>query len=222
MYDSLVDEALIAKVTAYVRDYMQRYDPSHDFNHIRRVVRTAQAIYAAEEEKKGDGEEPGRRLSLSLVTLAALMHDVGDRKYIEAGQDATTLVRDALLSLGCAAAVAEAVQAVCSGVSYSGEARDPGRVRAVLAAHPELGVVQDADRLDALGAVGVGRAFAFGAARGQTLGASVGHFDEKLLRLEGMMKTETGRRMARERSERLRMVREWWREETEGVEEEVN
>ncbi|POR38197.1 Uncharacterized protein TPAR_01605, partial [Tolypocladium paradoxum] len=74
----------------------------------------------------------------------------------------------------------------------------------------------DADRLDALGAVGVGRAFAFGGARGRGLGDTVDHFEEKLVRLEGMMKTETGRALARVRTERIRAVQAWWREETEG------
>lgn len=119
-----------------------------------------------------------------------------------------------LLSLDCDPALAEAVQTVCSGVSYSSEAADPERVAALVREVPEVGVVQDADRLDAIGAVGVARTFAFGGARGRALEDTVAHFDEKLLRLEGMMKTEEGRRLARERTRRVRLVREWWSEET--------
>ncbi len=80
--------------------------------------------------------------------------------------------------------------------------------------------MQDADRLDALGAVGIGRAFTFGAARGgggggkgQGMQGAVDHFGEKLERLEGMMKTEEGQRMARERTRRVEVFRGWWEEE---------
>lgn len=77
--------------------------------------------------------------------------------------------------------------------------------------------MQDADRLDALGAVGIGRAFAYGGAKGRGMRETMGHFEEKLGRLEGMMKTGEGRRMARERSERVAVFRGWWGEEMESV-----
>lgn len=201
-----VDESLIAKVTDYVKDYMSNYDPSHDFNHIRRVVRLAHQIHASVPET-----------SRAIVTLSALLHDVGDKKYLKPGEDASRLVHALLLSLGAPDALAAKVQAICLGVSYSSEARDPARVARLIEEHPELAVVQDADRLDALGAVGVGRTFAFGGARNQPLGQAVEHFGEKLVRLEGLMKTAMGRRLARERTERIRMMQEWWRLETEGV-----
>lgn len=80
-----------------------------------------------------------------------------------------------------------------------------------------VAIVQDADRLDAIGAVGIGRTFAFGGAKGRTLGDTLDHFDEKLLLLEGMMKTETGRKLAKERAERLRTFASWWEDETKSV-----
>lgn len=73
--------------------------------------------------------------------------------------------------------------------------------------------MQDADRLDALGAVGIGRAFVYGGARGRGLSETVAHFEDKLLRLEGMMKTGEGRRLARARGERVGVFRGWVREE---------
>ncbi|KAM3551012.1 hypothetical protein MY1884_007871 [Beauveria asiatica] len=198
-----VDDALIARVTDYVKEYMSHYDGSHDFQHIQRVLRLAQHIQA---------RTPGT--SLPVVTLAALLHDVGDKKYLQPGEDATRLVHAVLASFGAADALAETVQAICLGVSYSGEARDPAGVAALVRAHPELAVVQDADRLDALGAVGIGRAFAFGGARGRGLDDTVAHFEDKLLRLEGLMKTPAGRELARERSARIRKMHEWWLLET--------
>ncbi|OAA55385.1 HD domain protein [Cordyceps fumosorosea ARSEF 2679] len=198
-----VDEALVTRVTDYVKEYMSHYDASHDFNHIQRVLRLATHIQARTPNT-----------SPAVVTLGALLHDVGDKKYLGPGEDASRLVRDLLESYGADPALAETVQAVCLGVSYSSEVKDPGRVAALIETHPELAVVQDADRLDAIGAVGVGRTFAFGAARGRPLEDTVAHFEEKLLKLEGMMKTPTGRALARERAQRIRLMHEWWLEET--------
>lgn len=80
-----------------------------------------------------------------------------------------------------------------------------------------MAIVQDADRLDAIGAVGIGRTFAFGGAKGRTLEDTLEHFDDKLLLLEGMMKTETGRTLAKERSDRLKAFASWWKDENTDV-----
>ncbi|KHN96998.1 hydrolase [Metarhizium album ARSEF 1941] len=198
-----IDDALVAKVTHYVEAYMANYDPSHDFNHVQRVLRLAKHIQATLPST-----------SLDAVTLSALLHDVGDKKYLKPGEDSSRLVFDALRSFGASEALAEKVQAICLGVSYSSEVKDPGRVMQLIEAHPELAVVQDADRLDAIGAVGIGRAFAFGGARNRDMGNTMEHFAEKLVRLEGMMKTDEGRRLAKERTERIVLMQQWWRDET--------
>ncbi|KKP05164.1 hypothetical protein THAR02_02759 [Trichoderma harzianum] len=202
-----VDPALIAKVTDYIKVYMANYDPSHDYSHIKRVVHLAQTIQAQVPNTNRD-----------IVTLAALMHDVGDRKYLKPGEDASRMIFTTLTSLGASEELAEKIQVICLGVSYSSEIKDLARVRELIKQHPELAVVQDADRLDAIGAVGIGRVFTFGGAKGRDLGNSIDHFEEKLLKLETMMKTDMGREMARERTERLRLMQEWWKQETEGVE----
>lgn len=198
-----VSEALIANVTSYVEEYMSHYDASHDFNHIKRVLRLALHI---QEHTSGT--------SRPIVTLAALLHDVGDKKYLKPGQDASRLIFDTLRSYGADGSLAEKVQTICLGVSYSSEIKDPSKVVALIKEHPELAVVQDADRLDAIGAVGIGRTFAFGAAKGRDLDDTIQHFEDKLLKLESMMKTDTGRALAKERTERIRLMREWWLLET--------
>lgn len=110
---------------------------------------------------------------------------------------------------------------ITSHVSYSTECKDPERVEELVQMYPELGIVQDADRLDAIGAVGIARCFTFLGAKGKGKGGeewelenSIRHFGEKLERLEGMMKTESGREIAKARTEKLREFRRWWEEET--------
>jgi uncharacterized protein len=209
--------SLIPKVSAFVEKYMSKYDGSHDFNHIRRVVGLAHLIYTEINNNKpqnpdSDDDEPD--LDLHVVTLGALLHDVGDKKYLEPGQDANTLVLATLLSFGAPEELAIRVQRIVLGVSYSSEIKDPAQVQALIQRYPELAVVQDADRLDAIGAIGIGRTFTFGGAKGaKHMGETIDHFDDKLEKLEGMMKTAPGMRMARERTERLLTFKRWWMEE---------
>ncbi|ROT37675.1 HD domain-containing protein [Sodiomyces alkalinus F11] len=211
-FETFADDVLVLKARAYSEAYMSQYDASHDWSHIQRVVALAHKIYIATAPSHST-------LSLRKVTLAALLHDVGDRKYVKPSQDAATLVRDFLVGAGADESLADDVQAICLGVSYAAEMRDPARTAALITTHPELAVVQDADRLDAIGAVGIGRCFAYGAAKAAQRGlqGSVDHFGEKLLRLEGMMKTQVGRELARERTERLRLFEAWWQEENAAV-----
>ncbi|KAG9235067.1 hypothetical protein BJ875DRAFT_460053 [Amylocarpus encephaloides] len=210
--------ALIPKVSAFVEKYMSKYDGSHDFNHIRRVVGLAHAIYteinhhSAQNLESDDEDE--QDLDLHVITLGALLHDVGDRKYLEPGQDGNTLVLATLLSLGASEELAIKIQRIVLGVSYSSEVKDPGQVLALIQKYPELAVVQDADRLDAIGAIGIGRTFMFGGAKGtKHMGETINHFEDKLEKLEGMMKTVPGKRMAKERTERLKTFKSWWEEE---------
>jgi uncharacterized protein len=208
--------ALIPKVTAFVEKYMSKYDGSHDFNHIRRVVGLAHLIYTEVNKERLESPmfDEEEDLDLHVITLAALLHDVGDKKYLEPGQDSSTLVLATLLGFGAPEDLAVKVQRIVLGVSYSSEIKDPAQVVAMIQKYPELAIVQDADRLDAIGAVGIGRTFTFGGAKGaREMRETIQHFEDKLERLENMMKTAPGRRMARERTERLKVFKGWWEEE---------
>ncbi|KAJ5688568.1 hypothetical protein N7462_002960 [Penicillium macrosclerotiorum] len=217
---------LYAAMVAFVDTCMSGHDPSHNPAHVHRVAQLANTILAGEQAMLPTGAP----LDAEVVQLAALLHDIGDRKYLPtlesatgaARVDPTTMVQVALEQHGAPTALAAKVQMVVSHVSYTTECKDPEAVRRVLEAAPELGVVQDADRLDAIGAIGIGRTFTFLGAQGKKfvgeageweMGNSIEHFVDKLERLEGMMKTETGRRMARVRTERLKVFRGWWEEE---------
>jgi uncharacterized protein len=196
----------------YVKQYMSRYDCSHDFNHILRVLALTKHILA--EELKAN---PWKKLQKQAVLLAALLHDVGDKKYIQPGENAEHMVEDLLQKLGCPPRFVAKVALIVEHVSYSSEVKRPQLVKAILGAHPELAIVQDADRLDAIGAVGIGRAFAYGTSKVPDRGMEgcIEHFTDKLENIEGMMKTETGKKIARERTQRLKDFRRWWEEENQ-------
>lgn len=204
--------SLYLNVYNYVEDYMSRFDMSHDFNHIRRVLALSKHILAAELK-----DNPQKTLDSQAVLLGALLHDVGDRKYVKHGENAAQLVSDILTKNGCPPRLVAKVSLIVDNVSYTNEIKRPQLVKAIVSAHPELAVVQDADRLDAIGAIGIGRVFAYGAAKAPDRGmqGSVDHFTEKLEKLEHMMKTETGRLLALERTQRLKDFRQWWEEENE-------
>lgn len=214
-------EELIQSVDMYVKEYMSHYDASHDYNHIQRVLQMSLVILNKERETSSDQQPEalaGVPYDETLIILGALLHDVGDHKYLEPGQDSTTLVRDVLRERGCPAGLADKVQDLVLHVSFSTEKKNPETTRRKIIAIPELAIVQDADRLDAIGAVGIARCFTFGGAKGRAgLDGSVEHFKEKLELLEVMMKTKTGRALARERTERLKVFRNWWESENQGL-----
>ncbi|KLJ08946.1 hypothetical protein EMPG_15639 [Blastomyces silverae] len=222
-------DILITRMTTYMTQYMRNHDPSHNPHHVHRVVHLAHKLLASE---RASLPQPTTTYDDTVVTLAALLHDIGDRKYLPTTSPTTTaptnIVYDALLSNGADPCLAARVQTVVSHVSFSTEMKDPNVIRRLIfeEGYPELAIVQDADRLDALGAVGIGRCFTYLGAKGRGKGEGQGqgsweldeaieHFGEKLERLEGMMKTTSGREMARVRTERLREFRRWWVDENE-------
>ena len=209
---------------------MSRFDPSHDFAHVQRVARLAQRLAsvpaASPPAETQTQSQAHQQLDSNIVALAALLHDVGDHKCVDPATAIPTPsplsagavarpVEAFLLSAGAPAALARGVQTVVTHVSFSHESGNPDAVCRVLAVYPELGVVQDADRLDALGAVGLARCFAFGAAKmpQRGLGGCVDHIDDKLVRLEPLMKTAAGRALARERTRRVVEFQRWWLDE---------
>lgn len=219
-------KVLYSAMSSFVTDCMSGHDPSHNPAHVHRVVALADQILKAERQL-----HPATEYNGAVVKLAALLHDIGDRKYLSKLQatpegeapDPTTMVKHALLAQGAKPELASRVQTIVSHVSYTTECKDPSLIRRLIDEHKlvELAVVQDADRLDAIGAVGIGRCFTFLGAVGRKYCAdgewemsnSIDHFEDKLVKLEGMMKTTTGREMARVRTERLKTFAGWWEEE---------
>lgn len=189
----------LARTEAHVRQAMSGEGTGHDWWHIHRVRQTA--LRLAREEGA----------DAYVVELAALLHDIADHKFH--GGDETAGPRAArawLEPLGVDEAVIAHVVDIIAGLSFKGAGVDTSMRT------PEGRVVQDADRLDAIGAIGVARAFAYGGSRGRALhepdvspeahgsfeayksstGPTINHFHEKLLLLRERMNTSAARRMA--------------------------
>lgn len=186
---------------------MQDWDESHGYQHVERVHLLSQRIALEQSRRSHQQFKP------LIVTLAALLHDVGDHKYTD-GEGETERASTFLASIAAPPDVVTAVQEIVNAVSYSKEVKDPRRVMDVLERHPELGPVQDADRLDALGATGLARLFYFSGARLRPMDDAVRHIEDKLLKLPGMMKTEVGAEMAAERVRLVHTFLESWRAES--------
>lgn len=206
----------------HVKSYMSNYnDPSHDWSHIVRVRRMANAI-ALQTNIEHHIRVPINR---DLVDIAALLHDVGDSKYLPEGSSMEDELRRCMNAYGVAADLQDSVVWIVPRISYGYETQHPFDASAPLAS--ELGCVQDADRLDAIGAIGIARCFSFNGARNLLLydpnvapltdlemksgaykaqkgkGNARNHFYEKLLLLAGMMKTDAGKREAEQRQQLL-------------------
>ena len=178
----------------YVRVLFHGNSGGHDDSHTMRVYRNALRI--AESEKGADHE---------IVTLGALLHDADDHKLFQTENNANA--RAFLKQQNIPPERIEEIIKVINSVSYS---RNRGRRPDTL----EGKIVQDADRLDALGAVGVARTFAYGGEHGRSLDSSISHFHEKLLLLKDEMNTETGRKLAEERHAFLLTFLEEYTKET--------
>jgi len=210
------EQEAIKSVEEYVREAVQQYDSGHGWSHIERVVRLASHIH--------DCEAKGNRFT---VVLGALLHDVGDHKF--ALHDGPAEIRRILGPLGIDQDIVEEVVSINENISFSKGKSDRPK-------SDELQIVQDADRLDAIGAIGIARAFSYGGLKGREIydprqgfvnppgladsknsASTVHHFYDKLLVLRDLMNTPTGRKLAEERHDfMVRYLEQFYREWNSG------
>ena len=203
----------------FAKRLLEKDSTGHDYHHILRVTKLALRI--AQTESGADPE---------LVGLIAALHDVDDRKLspetCKNQDNARCFLENAGLETGKIAMILKGIRQI----SFKG-------TDSVAPDSLEARCVQDADRLDAIGAIGIGRAFAFGGSRGRamydpdqppqlhmdgetyakTQGPTINHFYEKLLLLKDMMNTETGKAMAVHRHGFMEAFLEEFYGEWEGI-----
>ncbi len=167
----------IEAAIAYIEQLFQNNAGGHDAAHTLRVYQNALRIAQSEPD-----------CDLEIVSLAALLHDADDHKLFHTENNANAR---SFLEEHKAEKIEEIITAINS-VSFS---QNRGKRPETL----EGKIVQDADRLDAIGAVGIARTFAFGGEHGRSLDSSIQHFHDKLLLLKDEMNTAAARRLAEER-----------------------
>ncbi len=193
---------IIDKTILFVKEQLQNAEGGHDWFHIERVYKNA--VLIAQEEV----------CDVMIVKLGALLHDIADSKFHDGNEEIGPITaRKFLESENVSEETVEHVIQIIKNISFRG-----GNFQKTFSSK-ELDIVQDADRLDALGAIGIARAFNYGGFKNRALynpsiapklnmskdeyktsdSPTVNHFYEKLLLLKDKMNTESGKKLAQER-----------------------
>ena len=193
---------IIDTTILFVKERLAHAEGGHDWFHIERVYKNALLI-AKEED-----------CDVIVVKLAALLHDIADSKFHSGDESiGPKIAREFLESQNVSEEIISHVIAIIENISFKG-----GNFEKTFASK-ELEIVQDADRLDAIGAIGIARTFNYGGFKNRTLynpniqpklnmskdeyknneAPTLNHFYEKLLLLKDKMNTETGKKIAKKR-----------------------
>lgn len=200
----------------FVKEKLEGAEAGHDWFHIERVWKLSKKI----AEKEGG--------NLEVIELSALLHDIADPKFHNGDETlALKISKDFLEEIHVEAELIEQVLFVIKNISFKNRAEAPENPPL------ELQIVQDADRLDAIGAIGIARTFNFGGFKNNLMyhpeikpnlgmnkeeykksnGTTINHFYEKLLLLKDLMNTETGKKIASERHDfMLQFLDEFYKE----------
>ena len=190
---------LIEQALTYVREKFEKEYSGHDYFHTLRVFKMATRIAQGEDA------------DLETVQLAALLHDVDDRKISPETYENQANARSFLLTHGVAADRVDRICKIIREISFGGNSSIPSTL--------EGRCVQDADRLDAIGAIGIARAFAYGGNHNRHMyhpdikpnlnmtkeeylkseSTTINHFYEKLFKLTDLMNTQTAIKIAETR-----------------------
>ncbi len=195
-------EALLLNAINFVKTELKDAEGGHDWFHIERVYKNSLLIASTE------------KVNLLVVSLGALLHDIADSKFHDGDETlGPKKAKDFLISQNVSAEIIDHVLKIIENISFKGGNKEQ------IFTSKELDVVQDADRLDALGAIGIARAFNYGGFKNRKLydpeiepnlnmtpteyknskAPTINHFYEKLLLLKVKMNTETGKKIAEER-----------------------
>lgn len=203
----MTDAELVEETITFVKEILHNAEGGHDWFHIQRVFNNTMLI--AKEEK----------VDILVVSLGALLHDIADAKFHDGDESiGPKMASDFLSSLKVSKKIIKHVVNIINNISYK-SSLDDGKRKKKRFNSKELQVVQDADRLDAMGAIGIARAFNYGGFKNRVLydptippnlkltkeaykkstSPTINHFYEKLLLLKDKMNTKTGMQLAKKR-----------------------
>jgi uncharacterized protein len=207
---------LIENTIEFVKEKLEGAEAGHDWFHIERVWKLSKKIAETEE------------CNQEVVELAALLHDIADPKFHNGDETiALKVSREFLENQNASENVIEQVLFIIKNISFKNRGEVPKNLPI------ELKIVQDADRIDAIGAIGIGRTFNFGGFKNNPMydpniepklnmskeeykksnGTTINHFYEKLLLLKDLMNTEKGKEIAGERHDfMLRFLDQFYKE----------
>ena len=207
---------IIQKTIAFVKETLEGAEAGHDWFHIERVWKLSQKI----ADTEGGNRE--------VVELAALLHDIADPKFHNGDETLALKISEELMnSLNVSQEVVEQVLFIIKNISFKNRGEIPENPPI------ELKIVQDADRLDAIGAIGIARTFNFGGFKNNLMyhpeispklnmskeeykkneGTTINHFYEKLLLLKDLMNTDSAKKIAAERHDfMLKFLEQFYKE----------
>ena len=198
----LTSKEIIEKTKTFVKETLSNAEGGHDWFHILRVYNNALQISKIE------------KVNIYIVSLGALLHDIADSKFHNGDETVgPKIAREFLFKHNVDSSIIEHVVNIIENISFKG-GNEVQKFKS-----PELNVVQDADRLDAIGAIGIARCFNYGGFKNRQLynpeikpnlnmskaeyknsnAPTINHFYEKLLLLKDRMNTKTGLQIANER-----------------------
>jgi uncharacterized protein len=204
MNPSTPQQNMLSKTKEFVKFQLANAEGGHDWWHVYRVWKLSKKIAETEE------------VNLFVVELAALLHDIADPKFHDGDEEiGPRLARNFLMAQNINATIIDHVINIIKNMSFKNSLGE------VKFSSPEMSVVQDADRLDAIGAIGIARAFNYGGFKNRPLynpeikpelnmskkkymlglSPTINHFYEKLLLLKDKMNTVSGQQIAEERHE---------------------
>ena len=200
----MTNSEIVEKTILFVKETLQNAEGGHDWFHIQRVFNNT--ILISKEED----------VNILVVSLGALLHDIADAKFNDGDESlGPKMAENFLLSINVPTETIDHVVKIIKFSSFKAGLSD-GKIKKKLFTSKELQVVQDADRLDAIGAIGIARTFNYGGFKNRMLydpsippnlemtkeqyksskAPTINHFYEKLLLLKDKMNTETGKRLA--------------------------
>ncbi len=213
------NQKIITSTINFVKNELQNAEGGHDWWHIYRVWKTAKQIAKTEN------------VNILVVELGALLHDIADSKFNNGDEEiGAKVAREFLQSQSIDEEIISHIESIINNISFKG-GKEVQEFKS-----SELDVVQDADRLDAIGAIGIARTFNYGGFKNREIynpeispnlnmskeeyknstAPTINHFYEKLLLLKDKMNTQTGKKMAQERHLFMEKYLEQFYKEWEG------